>query len=33
MGVRTRGLDIVINAQRHFADAVARAEAKVVVER
>jgi hypothetical protein len=33
MGVRTRGLDIVINAKRQVADATARAEAKGVVER
>ena len=33
MGVRTRGLDIVINAKRQVADAAARAEAKAVVER
>jgi hypothetical protein len=33
MGVRTRGLDIAINAKRQIADAAARAEAKGVVER
>jgi hypothetical protein len=33
MGVRTRGLDIAINAKRQVADAAARAEAKGVVER
>jgi hypothetical protein len=33
MGVRTRGLDITINAKRQVADAAARAEAKGVVER
>ena len=33
MGVRTRGLDIAINAKRQVADAAARAEAKAVVER
>jgi hypothetical protein len=33
MGVRTRGLDIATNAKRQVADAVARAEAKGVVER
>jgi hypothetical protein len=33
MGLRTRGLDIVINAKRQVADAAARAEAKGVVER
>jgi hypothetical protein len=33
MGVRTRGLDIVINAKRQVADGAARAEAKGVVER
>ena len=33
MGVRTRGLDIAINAKRQVADAVARAEAKAVIER
>jgi hypothetical protein len=33
MGVRTRGLDIVINAKGQVADAAARAEAKGVVER
>jgi CO/xanthine dehydrogenase Mo-binding subunit len=34
MGVRTRGLDIAINAKRQVADAAARAEAKgAVIER
>jgi hypothetical protein len=33
MGVRTRGLDIAINAKRQVADAAARAEAKGVIER
>jgi hypothetical protein len=33
MGVRTRGLEIVISAKRQVADATARAEAKGVVER
>jgi hypothetical protein len=33
MGVRTRGLDIAINAKRQVADAAACAEAKGVVER
>jgi hypothetical protein len=33
MGVRTRGLDIAINAKRKVADAAARAEAKAVIER
>jgi hypothetical protein len=33
MGVRTRGLDITINAKREVADTAARAEAKGVVER
>jgi hypothetical protein len=33
VGVRTRGLDIAINAKRQVADASARAEAKAVVER
>jgi hypothetical protein len=33
MGVRTRGLDIAINAKRQVADAATRAEAKGVVER
>jgi hypothetical protein len=33
MGVRTRGLDIAINAKRQVADAAARAEAKTVIER
>jgi hypothetical protein len=32
MGVRTRGLDIAINAKRQVADAATRAEAKGVVE-
>jgi hypothetical protein len=33
MGVRTRGLDIAINAKRQDADAAARAAAKGVIER
>jgi hypothetical protein len=33
MGVRTRGLDIAIDAKRQVADAAARAEAKAVIER
>jgi hypothetical protein len=33
MGVRTRGLDIGINAKRQVADVAARAEAKAVIER
>jgi hypothetical protein len=33
MGVRTRGLDMAINAKREVADAAARAEAKAVIER
>jgi hypothetical protein len=33
MGVRTRGLDISINAKRQVAGAAARAEAKAVIER
>src|SRR5271170_4317487 len=33
MGVRTRGLDIGINAKRQAADAVIRAEAKGVIDR
>jgi hypothetical protein len=33
MGVRTRGLDISINAKRQVADAAARAEAKGVIDR
>jgi hypothetical protein len=33
MGVRTRGLDIAINAKRQVAGAAARAEAKAVIER
>jgi hypothetical protein len=33
MGVRTRGLDIAINAKRQVADAAARAEAQGVIER
>jgi hypothetical protein len=33
MGVRTRGLDIAINAKRQVADTAARAEAKAVIER
>jgi hypothetical protein len=33
MGIRTRGLDIGINAKRQVTDAVARAEAKAVVDR
>jgi hypothetical protein len=33
MGIRTRGLDISINAKRQEADRVARAEAKGVVDR
>jgi Transposase IS66 family len=33
MGVRTRGLDIAVNAKRQVADAAARAEAKAVIER
>jgi hypothetical protein len=33
MGVRTRGLDIAINAKRQVADAAARAEAKAIIER
>jgi hypothetical protein len=33
MGVRTRGLDIAINAKRQVADAAACAEAKAVIER
>jgi hypothetical protein len=33
MGVRTRGLDIAINAKRQVADAAAPAEAKTVIER
>jgi hypothetical protein len=33
MGVRTRGLDIAINAKRQAADAAARAEAKGVIDR
>jgi hypothetical protein len=33
MGIRTRGLDIAINAKRQVADAAARAEAKAVIER
>jgi hypothetical protein len=33
MGVRTRGLDIAINATRQVADAAARAQAKPVNER
>jgi hypothetical protein len=33
MGVRTRGLDIAINAKRQVADAAARAEAQRVIER
>jgi hypothetical protein len=33
MGVRTRGLDIAINAKRQVADVAARAEAKAVIER
>jgi hypothetical protein len=33
MGVRTRGLDIAINAKRQVADAASRAEAKAVIER
>jgi hypothetical protein len=33
MGVRTRGLDITINAKRQVAEAAARTEAKGVVER
>jgi hypothetical protein len=33
MGVRTRSLDIAINAKRQVADAAARAEAKAVIER
>jgi hypothetical protein len=32
MGVRTRGLDIGINAKRQVADAASRAEAKAVIE-
>jgi len=33
MGVRTRGLDISVNAKRQVADAAARAEAQAVIER
>jgi hypothetical protein len=33
MGVRTRGIDIAVNAKRQVADAAARAEAKAVIER
>jgi hypothetical protein len=33
MDVRTRGLDIAINAKRQIAEAAARAEAKAVIER
>jgi hypothetical protein len=33
MGVRTRGLDIAVNAKRQVPDAAARAEAKGVVDR
>ena len=33
MGIRTRGLDIAINAKRQEADRAARAEAKGVVDR
>jgi hypothetical protein len=33
MGIRTRGLDISINAKRQTADSAARAEAKGVVDR
>jgi hypothetical protein len=33
MGVRTRGLDIAINAKRQVADAAARAEVMGVIER
>jgi hypothetical protein len=33
MGVRTRGLDIAVAAERQVADVAARAEAKGVVER
>jgi hypothetical protein len=33
IGVRTRGLDIAVNAKRQVADAAARAEAKAVIER
>jgi hypothetical protein len=32
MGVRTRGVDVAVNAKRQVADAVARAEAKAVIE-
>jgi len=32
MGVRTRGLDIAINAKRQVAHAAARAEAKAIIE-
>jgi hypothetical protein len=32
LGMRTRGLDIGINAKRQVADAAARAEAKAVIE-
>jgi hypothetical protein len=33
MGIRTRGLDIGINAKRQAADSAARAEAEAVVQR
>jgi hypothetical protein len=33
MGVRTRGLDIAVNAKRQVADAAARGEAQGVIER